>query len=263
MWRSDADENSEAAENILKKRAAEDRGGHCTSDRKLRADVKQAMSISISENARVEERTRIAQELHDTLLQTFVSASFHLGAALCVIASDSPYKPRLDRILELMNQGIEEGRKAIQGLRSCDPHRVDLVLALSRVQQELGVHADIEFRVAVAGPHKPLQPLIQQEIYRIGKEALVNAFSHSRAKRVEFELEYAESDLRMRVCDDGCGIEPEMLQAGRKGHWGLTGMQERATRIGALLKISSSARAGTEVLLSVPSRVAFHLSSDG
>ena len=101
---------------------------------------------------------------------------------------------------------------------------------------------------------------MHHEIYRIGREALVNAFRHSGAKRVDFELEYADSDLRLRIRDNGCGIDPQVLDAGREGHWGLSGMRERATRIGAVLKISSSAAAGTEVQLSIPSRVAFTLS---
>jgi PAS domain S-box-containing protein len=211
------------------------------------------------ENVRLEERDRIAQELHDTLLQTFLSAALHQTVALHGVAADSPAKPRLDRVLQIMNQGIEEGRLAIKGLRSADSHPTDLVLALSRVQQELAVQSDIDFRVTVAGRQKPLQEPIQNEIYRIGREALVNAFRHSRAKRVEFELEYAEDDLRMSIRDDGCGIAPQVLQAGRDGHWGLTGMRERAARIGGLLKISSSATAGTEVSLSIPSGVAFQL----
>ena len=209
------------------------------------------------ENVRLEERTRIAQELHDTLLQSFMGASMRLGAAMKSLPSDSPVKPRLDPILQLMEQGIDEGRSAIQGLRSSDSRTLDLVLALSGVQQELSVEPDVDFRISVAGRQQPLRPPIKDEVYRIGREALVNAFRHSGAKRVDFELEYADSDLRMRVRDNGCGIDPELLEAGREGHWGLAGMRERATRIGGLLKISSSANGGTEVQLSIPSALAF------
>jgi len=212
------------------------------------------------ENVRLEERTRIAQELHDTLLQTFMGASLQLGAAMNRLPSDSPVKPELDRILQLMEQGIEEGRNAIQGLRSSDSRTLDLVLALSGVQQELAVQPDVDFRVIVAGRQLPLRPAVRQEIYRIGREALVNAFCHSGAKRVELELEYADSNLTMRVRDNGCGIDPQVLDSGREGHWGLAGMRERATRIGGLLKISSNATAGTQVQLSIPSGVAFQLS---
>jgi len=210
------------------------------------------------ENVLLEERTRIAQELHDTLLQTFLSASMQLSVA---VEADSVDRPRLDRILQLMSQGIEEGRNTIQGLRSSDSRALDLVLALSRIQQELAVQPGVDFRVIVAGRQRPLRPPIQEEIYRIGREALVNAFRHSHAERVEFELEYADSDLHMRVRDNGRGIDPQVLDSGRDGHWGLAGMRERATRIGGLLKISSSATAGTEIELSIPSAAAFQLSA--
>jgi signal transduction histidine kinase len=223
---------------------------------------KQEEERTRQENVRLEERTRIAQELHDTLLQTVQTASMHLGAALFGIAEDSPVKPRLERILQLMGQGIEEGRNAIQGLRSSDScSSEDLVVALSRIRHELRVSPDVDFRVIVTGRQKQLAAQIRSEIYRIGREALVNAFNHSGAKRVELELEYAENDLRMSIRDNGSGIDPQMLRAGREGHWGLAGMVERATRISGLLKISSSAAAGTEVYLSVPGALAFQVSA--
>jgi signal transduction histidine kinase len=211
------------------------------------------------ENARLEERTRIAQELHDTLLQTFQSASLHLGAALYRVAQDSPVKPQLDRVLEIMRQGIAEGRNAIQGLRSPDPQTPDLVVAFSRIQEEFGVQPDIDFRVTVAGRPKRLAPEMHHEIYRIGREALVNAFCHSLAKRVELELEYSESELRMRIRDNGRGIDPQVLEKGLDGHWGLAGMRERAARIGGMLKIFSNPTAGTNVELSIPSSTALEL----
>jgi signal transduction histidine kinase len=211
------------------------------------------------ENVRLEERTRIAQELHNTLLQTFQSASIQLSVALDGVSPDSPVKPRLDRILQIMRRGIEEGRNAIQGLRSSDAHTLDLVRALSGVQQEFAIKPDVDFRVIVAGRQQPLRPPIKHEIYRIGREALVNAFCHSQAKRIEIELEYADSDFRMLVRDNGSGIDPQVLHMGKDGHWGLAGMRERATRIGGLLKISSSANTGTEIRLSIPSDLAFQL----
>jgi PAS domain S-box-containing protein len=208
------------------------------------------------ENVRLEERTRIAQELHDTLLQTFQSASLHLGAAVLRLAQDSSVKNQLDRILEIMRQGIAEGRSAIQGLRLSGSQTCDLVGALSRIQDELNVQPDIDFRVTVSGRQKQLASEIQHEIYRIGREALANAFCHSEAKRIELELAYSDSDLSVRIRDNGCGIESQMLERGRDGHWGLAGMRERATRIGGVLKILSSPAAGTEVQLSIPTSLA-------
>jgi signal transduction histidine kinase len=159
-----------------------------------------------------------------------------------------------------MRQGIVEGRSAIQGLRSSGSQTSDLVVALSRIQEELEVPPGIDFRVIVAGRQKQLPREIQDEIYRIGREALVNAFSHSGAKRIEVELEYSESDLYVRIRDNGCGIDPQMLEKGRDGHWGFAGMRERATRIGGRFKILSSPLAGTEVQLSIPTGIASELS---
>src|SRR5215469_9046004 len=150
-----------------------------------------------AENVRLEERTRIARELHDTLLQTFLGASMQLGAAVDVLPKELPVKQRLDRVLQIMSQGIEEGRSTIQGLRSGDFRTLDLVVALSGVQRELPVQPDIDFRVSVIGREQPLNPSIQEEMYRIGREALLNAFCHSRAERVELELEYADQGLQM------------------------------------------------------------------
>ena len=212
------------------------------------------------ENVRLEERTRIAQELHDTLLQTVQSASLHLGAAVLRVAQDSPVKKQLDGILEIMRQGIAEGRNAIQGLRASGSQTSDLVGALSRIQDELKAQPDIDFRVTVTGRQKQLAPEIQHEIYRIGREALVNAFCHSGAKRIELELAYSDSGLYVRIHDNGCGIEPQMRDKGRDGHWGLAGMRERAARIGGVLKILSNPAAGTEVQLSIPTSIASELS---
>ena len=211
------------------------------------------------ENLRLEERTRIAQELHDTLLQSFLSASMQLNVVLDSVPSDSLVRPKLDWVLQLMNRGIDEGRNTIQGLRSSDSRTLDLVLALSLVRQELAVQPDIDFRVTVKGGQRPLSPHIRHEIYRIGREALVNAFCHSQGKCVECELEYADNDLLMRVRDDGCGIDDQVLRSGREGHWGLAGMRERAARIGGRLEIRSDGNGGTEVQLSIPGSIAFQV----
>jgi signal transduction histidine kinase len=137
---------------------------------------------------------------------------------------------------------------------------LDLVAALSAVRQEFSAESGLDFRVSVVGQQQLLRSAIQQEIYSIGREALINAFCHSEAKRIDLEVEYANSNLSLRIRDNGRGIDPQVLDAGREGHWGLTGMRERAARIGGLLKISSNASAGTEIKLSIPSDVAFQAS---
>lgn len=206
---------------------------------------------------RLAERTRIAQDLHDTLLQGFVSASMHLHAAVDPMPEDSPAKARLSHALELVRTVAEDGRNAVKGLRSATSDRDDLEHAFSRVREELDVRGDIEFHVLGEGQARPLHSITRDEIYWIGREALVNAFQHSEARRVEVEVEYAMKGLRLTVRDDGRGIDPRTLQAGREGHWGIVGMRERANRIGGRLKIFSGAGGGTEVELFVPAAIAY------
>ena len=206
---------------------------------------------------RLTERTRIAQELHDTLLQGFISASMQLHVAADQVPEDSPAKAPLGRVLQLMEQAILEGRNAVRGLRSSPGGSYDLEQAFARIQQELAIEDQIAFRVVAEGRPRPLHPLIRDEVYRIGREALVNALRHSGASRIEVEVEHAPQRLRIVVRDNGCGIDTQLLRAGREGHWGLSGMRERAERIDARLKVWSRAGTGTEIELSVPSHIAY------
>jgi signal transduction histidine kinase len=145
----------------------------------------------------------------------------------------------------------------VRGLRASENGSQNLEQAFSRVAQELAGLAEIDFRIIVEGRSRPLHPALRDEVYRIGREALVNAFRHSRAKNIELELEYGANQLRLLIRDNGCGIDPQVLQSGREGHWGLPGMRERGEGVGARLSVWSSATAGTEIELSVPSHIAF------
>jgi len=206
---------------------------------------------------RLAERTRIAQDLHDTVLQGILSAAMQLHVAVDQLPANSPAKLRLSRVLELMRHLMEEGRNAIRGLRSSNSDSDDLGQAFSRIPQDLGIEAQIDFRVIVLGSARKLHPLIRDEVYHIGREALVNAFRHARATCIEVELEYAPKRFRIVVRDNGCGIDPQVLHSGREGHWGLPGMRERAERVGGRLRVRSRAGAGTEVEMSVPGSIAF------
>ena len=115
----------------------------------------------------------------------------------------------------------------------------------------------------VEGEQRPLHPLLRDDIYRIGREGLINAFRHSRAHNIEVELKYTPSELHVLVRDDGCGIEPQILKSGRDGHWGLSGMRERAEQIGGRFHVYNRPAAGTEVELTVPGHVAFQRNSGG
>jgi signal transduction histidine kinase/streptogramin lyase len=214
---------------------------------------------------RLAERTRIAQELHDTLLQGFLSASMQVHVAADTLPDDSSAKRTLTRALNLMRQVIDEGRNAVRGLRSSQSVSLDLEQAFSRIQQEIAPQdsARVAFRVIVEGERMPLQPLVRDELYRIGREALINAFRHARAQHVELEIKYAPNRFGILVRDDGCGIDSKTLQSGRDGHFGLSGMRERADRIGARFRVMSSASAGTEIQLYVPGSVAFQAETNG
>ena len=214
---------------------------------------------------RLAERTRIAQDLHDTLLQGVLSASMQLHVAADQLPDASPAKPLVSRVLQLMTQVVEEGRTAVQGLRSRAGDSTDLAEAFSAIRHDFGSRQGADFRITVTGQPRPLHPLVRDGFYRIGREALINAFRHARARAVEVEIEYGARGLRLSVRDDGAGIDPEVLSSGRSGHWGLSGMRERAEDLGAELEVRSRAGEGTKVRLSVPGDVAFdsYVARDG
>jgi signal transduction histidine kinase len=212
--------------------------------------------LTMQFEARLAERTRIAQDLHDTLLQGLLSASMQLHVANDRLADDSPAKPLVNRVMELMAQVIDEGRDAVRGLRSTSGNTDDLETVFSQIGQQLGNGELKDYRVIVEGKPAPLHPIIRDEAYRIGREALVNAFHHSQANKIEVQIEYS-TNLRLVVRDDGAGIDQQVLESGKDGHWGLAGMRERAENIGARLKVWSRVNSGTEVELLIPGHVAF------
>jgi signal transduction histidine kinase len=206
---------------------------------------------------RLAERTRIAQDLHDTLLQGVISASMQLHVANQQLPHDSPAKPLLDRVIQLMGQVVEEGRDAVRGLRSAYGNSDDLGTAFAQIREEFRTDQTKDYSVVVEGTPQKLHPIIRDEAYRIVREALTNAFRHSRGSKIEVKLEYTSRHLKILIRDNGAGIDPNVVELGRDGHWGLTGMRERAESIGGRLRVWSRANAGTEVELLIPSDVAF------
>jgi signal transduction histidine kinase len=156
-----------------------------------------------------------------------------------------------------MRRVVDEGRNTVRGLRPSQSEPEDLEDAFCRIPEDAGGSQDTEFRVVVDGYRRSLNAALRDEAYRIGREAVLNAFRHSGAKLIEVELEYARDQFSLRVRDNGQGIDPAVLRDGREGHWGLQGMRERAERLGARLTLWSGASAGTEVVLLVPKSIAY------
>src|SRR5271170_1413902 len=224
----------------------------------LRLRIRQTVAtVQAQFRERMFERERIAGELHDTLLQGYLSASLQVHAAFGRLAEDSPAKQPLRRALELIGKASEESRIALRGIRSSQLGDLELGQALSRVPQELAATAEVGFRVRVEGRPRSLRPVLLDDVYRIGREAIANAFQHAGATNIEVEVEYDANRLRLLVQDNGCGIDAQLLQAGKAGHWGLKGIRERAERIGGKLNLLSNPGVGTQVILTVAAEFAF------
>jgi signal transduction histidine kinase len=204
---------------------------------------------------RMRERVRIAGELHDTLFQGFLGVSMQLCHAADQVPADSPAKPSLTRAQRLMQRVLDEGRDTLRGLHSSEAKCMSLEQALSVLSAEFPPDHGVRLRVFVKGQPKKLRPEIQQQIYLIGREAMLNALCHAHATTIEAEVGYLFRGLRVAVRDDGCGINPQILQLGHASHRGLLRMRERAASIGAQLQIWSRPGSGTEVAISLPGSV--------
>lgn len=212
-------------------------------------------------DARVGERTRIARELHDTLLQSFQGVLIHFQAATNLL----PERPevarqRLEGVLEQAAQAVTEGRDAVQALRESAVPSEDLPQALGVLAEQLirdaGTGAAIP--VHIEGRPRGLDPMVRDHVYRIASEALRNAVRHAQAGLIQIDIHYGERLLQLRIRDDGMGISAAILEGrGASGHWGLAGMRERAELIGGTLDVRSRVGAGTEIELSLPASKAY------
>jgi signal transduction histidine kinase len=214
--------------------------------------------FALTLDARVNERTRIARELHDTLLQSFHGVLLRLQTASYLWAQQpEAAKQTLDSTIAQAANAITEGRDAVQALRTSTVEGNDLARVIRTLGDELALqaapHGPSEFHVLVEGEPREMHPIARDEIYKIAAEALRNAFRHARANRVEAEIRYDRDEFRLRVRDDGDGIDAKVLaQEGRDGHYGLRGMPERAAIIGGKLAVWSEVGAGTEIELRLP-----------
>jgi signal transduction histidine kinase len=201
---------------------------------------------------RCRERERIVHELHDTLLQGFLGASMLLDQAVEQTPADSPGKPLLSRALRLVRRAIDEGRAAMRGVHTASPVPSSLEQAFSNLLSEVTPSRVVQLRIFVQGMPRTLSPEIQEQLFLIGREAVMNALRHSEATEIEVEVQYQRDLLRVFVRDNGRGINPEAVQTKSDSHWGLSGMRERAENIGGRFELWSRTGAGTEVRVAVP-----------
>jgi signal transduction histidine kinase/ligand-binding sensor domain-containing protein len=219
--------------------------------------------FSTALEARVDERTRIARELHDTLLQS-CQGLLLVFQAISNLLPERPdeAKQQIEQALDQAADAITEGRDAVQELRSGGLNTVDLGEAISKFGKDLlrvtTTGTGPEFSVQVEGTPRSLNPIVRDEVYRIGVESLRNAVRHANARRIEVDIRYSENSLRLRVRDDGKGIDPVVLgQEHTAGHWGLRGIRERAKLIGGTFEVWSQLGSGTEAELTIPAASAY------
>jgi signal transduction histidine kinase/ligand-binding sensor domain-containing protein len=221
-----------------------------------------ADQLNLRLEERVNERTRIARDLHDTLLQSFQGLVFRFQAVRNML----PQRPEeamqaLDGALERTDQAIAEGRDAIQGLRASTVVTNELAQAVRALGNELAsqdsASNSARFHVVVEGPPRDLHPILRDDVYAIAREAVRNAFRHAQAHNIEADITYSGSSFQLRIRDDGKGIDPGIVAEGRAGHYGVQGMRERAKRIGGRLDVWSGDGAGTEIELSIPGSIAY------
>jgi signal transduction histidine kinase len=225
--------------------------------------------FALTLEARVRERTSIARDLHDTLLQSFHGLLLRFQT-VSQLLPDRPIeaKEKLDSTIERAADAITEGRDTVQGLRDSTVQTNDLARAVDTLGEELAADpanpSSPAFRVTIEGEARNLHPILRDEIYRIAAEALRNAFRHAQAQHLEVEIRYDDQQFRMRVRDDGKGIDSAILSGQvPEGHFGLNGMRERAKLVGGDLAVWSEVDAGTEVELRIPAGTAYTAAGRG
>jgi signal transduction histidine kinase len=214
--------------------------------------------IELRMDERVQERTRIARELHDTLLQDVQGLILKLDAIAKRMPTSEPAREEIEKTLDYADRVLAEGRDRVRNLRVYSVSDNELPAAFQRIAEELSPDRTATLKTVVEGSVRELYPTIQEECFLIGREAISNALRHSEGSNIEVEIIYDPREFRLRIRDDGRGIDAEVLEKGaRANHWGLQGMRERAERIGAELEVWSRVGSGTEVQLTVPAAAAY------
>jgi signal transduction histidine kinase len=214
-------------------------------------------ALSTRFEARLAERTRIAQELHDDLLQSAMGVSLQIELVDNLVDKPAEAKAHLQKALALSRALLQKGRAVLRDLRETTREASDLVTVLSAAIEDARYEGGPAAILLVGGTPRPVNPLIADDLGQIGCQAIVNAFQHSGAKSIEVHLDYKTSELRLQVIDNGCGIDPQIAESGKTGHYGVIGMRERANRIGGTLNIASLGGQGTQITASIPGRNAY------
>lgn len=206
---------------------------------------------------RLLERQRIARELHDTLLQGFQGLVLQFEAVNQLLPQGEA-KAQIQHALERMGALLVEGRDRLKEIRSSVETIANLEQSFVLVAEGIAHTSSAKFRIMIEGRAKPVHPVVCEEVYWIGKEALVNAFRHAEATEIEIALVCSKGEFQAHFRDNGRGMTPDALKnSNRLGHWGLQGMYERAAKIGGQMNIRSNPSSGTEVELTVPGKLAY------
>ena len=206
---------------------------------------------------RLKERTRIAQELHDSLIQDVMGISLQIEVTDELLPANFPAKEPLTRALGLCKSALDDGRRALNDLRAAPLGAAHLVKSFSQLVNEHTKDAGTEIDVIIEGRERPLNAVTGNDVLQVSRQAIANALQHAHARKIHVLLSYGERQLEIRVQDNGCGMSDENLNLRRPGHYGLAGMQERAERLGGSISIRSRVGEGTEVNLSVPAHLLY------
>jgi signal transduction histidine kinase len=180
-----------------------------------------------------------------------------LQAVLKVLPQQETAHKMIEQVLDRGDQVLLEGRESVKDLRQEGTNGDELSEVLTRCGEDLQQGDLAGFSIAVIGTPQTLGQIVFHETVRIAKEALINCFQHAKASNIAVEITYSKAEFYLRIRDDGVGIDASVLQEGRAGHWGLSGMRERAQKIGGKLSIWTSPNAGTEIELKLPAQVAY------
>ncbi len=208
---------------------------------------------------RIDERDRIARELHDTLLQSVQGLILHVHGAAGKLPAGEPVRQQLELTVQQAEAALSEGRDRVHAIRSHSSSAQSLAAALETICAELAPMYAAMFEVRIAGTPRTLRAIVQDEAFWIAREAMINASRHADASRIYVEITYSRRALQLRVVDDGIGIAVADTSSINEGHFGIPGMRERAKKIGARLKINPGKLKGTEICLVVTASVAYNV----